>query len=173
MKLKGTMSYLIRHLVNVILFFLPPTRLFGFRRLCLRASGIAVGRNVSICGGGWIYGRGRVIIGEGSWLSPGVKIYTHVDVEIKISKNCDIGPGVSFITGSHQIGPRRRRAGLGVASSIYVEEGCWIGANSSILGGVTIGSGSIVAAGAVVNKSYPNNVLIAGVPAKFKRVLNS
>jgi len=56
---------------------------------------------------------------------------------------------------------------------ISVGDGCWIGARTVILGGVTIGAGSIVAAGSMVAYDVPANVLVAGVPAKVKRVLNN
>ena len=42
----------------------------------------------------------------------------------------------------------------------------WIGAHATILPGVTIGDGAVVAAGAVVTKDVPSNVVVAGVPAK-------
>lgn len=160
-----------RHIINIILSFLPPSRLFFFRRLCWRSVGIKMGRGVSYCGRGWIYGRGILEIGNLTWLSPGVVFYTNTKVSIKIGSDCDIGPGVEFITGSHLIGNGGRRAGIGTATQIIVGNGCWVGAKSIILGGVVIGDGSIVAAGSVVTKSIPANSLVAGVPAEIKRNL--
>ena len=162
---------MIRHFVNLLLWLLPPSRLFGFRRACLSGAGVEIGADVAICGRGWIYGRGRLRIGNLSWLSPGVIIYTHLDAEIVIGDRCDIGPGVEFITGSHAIGSTSRRAGEGTALPILVGHGCWIGAGSRILGGVTIGDGVIVAAGAVVTDDVQSDVLVAGVPAVLKRAL--
>ncbi len=158
-----------RHFINILLSFLPPSRLFFFRCLCWRMVGIKVGRSVSICGRGWIYGRGPLSIDDQTWLSPGVVFYTNAKASIAIGNNCDIGPGVEFITGSHLIGSSYRRAGAGTASSIVIGDGCWIGAKSVILAGVVIESGSIVAAGSVVTKSVPSNTLVAGVPAEIKR----
>lgn len=160
-----------RHFVNIVLNFLPPSRLFLFRRLCLIMVGIKIGRSVSFCGRGWIYGRGLLEIGEFTWLSTGVIFYTHQKASISIGANCDIGPGVEFITGSHLIGSADRRAGEGTAISISIGDGCWIGAKSIILGGVVIGGGSIVAAGSVVTKSIPANSMVAGIPASIKRSL--
>ena len=158
-----------RHLMNIVLGFLPPSRLFFFRRTCLRMVGIQVGRGVSFCGRGWIYGRGLLRIHDQTWLSPGAVFYTNSEASIIIGKNCDIGPGVEFITGSHLIGNPERRAGAGIASSIVIGDGCWIGAKSIILAGVVIGNGSIVAAGSVVTESIPANSMVAGVPAVIKR----
>jgi acetyltransferase-like isoleucine patch superfamily enzyme len=56
---------------------------------------------------------------------------------------------------------------------IKIGEGVWIGARATILPGVTIGAGSVVAAGSLVTKDMPANVLIAGVPAKVIRELET
>ncbi len=130
-----------------------------------------MGIGVSVCGRGWIYGRGRLHLADNTWLSPGVIFYTHVDAQIVIGKNCDIGPAVEFIPGSHIIGDNLRRAGIGIARPITVGDGCWIGAKSMILGGVNIGEGCVIAAGAVVTNDLPPNTLVAGVPARVKRRL--
>ena len=162
---------MVRYIICLFLYFLPPTHLFQFRRSILRYAGIKLGNGVAICGHGFIYGRGEVIIGEGSWISPGTIIRTHPDAPIKIGAQCDIGPCVDFITGGHEIADADRRAGRGTALPIEIGDGCWIGARSVILGGVRIGAGSVIAAGSVVTRDIPKNVLAAGVPAKVKKNL--
>jgi maltose O-acetyltransferase len=163
---------MLRHLINVILWSLPPSRLFAMRRILLRLGGIGISSGASFCGHGWIYGRGVVEIGADTWLSPGVLIYSHLDAPIIIEDRCDIGPGVEFIPGGHVIGPSYRRAGQGTAMRIMVGSGSWIGAGSRILGGVSIGTGTVVAAGSVVIADIPPNTLVAGVPARIKRQLS-
>ncbi|CAN1550895.1 WbbJ Acetyltransferase (isoleucine patch superfamily) [Burkholderiaceae bacterium] len=163
---------MFRHLINTLLFVLPPSRLFGLRHFLLTLVGVTLGNNVKYCGRAWIYGRGQLIIGDDTWLSPATNIYTHTDVTIRIGVRCDIGPGVELIPGSHVVGTSSRRSGTGTAKPITIGDGCWIGAHSLILGGVIIGDGCIVAAGAVVTKSMPPNSLVAGVPAKVKQALD-
>ena len=163
---------MIRHFINCIIFFLPPTRLFNLKRKLLIFSGIEISRNACFCGGGWIFGRGRLLIGGNTWISPGSVFYTHTDANIIIGENCDIGPFVKFITGSHIIGGRDRRAGKGFASAISIGDGTWIGANSLILGGVSIGSGCVIAAGSVIISDVKDNTLVAGIPGVFKRNLD-
>ena len=162
---------MIRHFLNFVLRWLPPSRLFSLRCWLLRRAGIDLADDVSFCGGGWIYGPGRLSIGAGSWLSPAIVFYTHQEAPIQIGQRCDIGPGVEFVTGGHIVGSHRRRAGEGTARSIEIGDGCWIGASSVILGGVRIGSGCVVAAGSVVTRNVPDNVLVAGVPARIKHQL--
>lgn len=163
---------MLRHLINLFLFALPPSRLLGLRRALLSLAGISLGNNVQYCGRAWIYGRGQLIVGDDTWLSPATNIYTHSDVAIRIGARCDIGPGVELIPGSHLVGTSARRADAGTAKPIIIGDGCWIGARCLILGGVTIGDGCIVAAGAVVTTSMPPNSLVAGVPAKVKQALD-
>jgi maltose O-acetyltransferase len=162
---------MLRHILNFLLSILPPTRLFPVRRLCLRLAGVDIGDNASICGRGWVYGRGKLTIAANTWVSPGTIFYTHLEAAIVIGQNCDIGPAVEFITGGHVIGTSSRRAGTGTAKAISIGDGCWIGAGSRILGGVTIGHGAVVAAGAVVTRDVAPNVLVAGVPAVVKKML--
>lgn len=162
---------MLRHLINLLLAPLPPSRLFGLRRWLWRLAGIDAGRNARICGGGWIYGPGIVRIGENTWLSPGAKLYSHPDAAISIGSNCDLGHEICMVPGTHEIGGADRRAGPGMAGPIAIGNGCWVGARVLILGGVTIGAGAVVAAGSVVVADVPPNALVAGVPARVRRIL--
>lgn len=163
---------MIRHFLNLLLWLLPPTRMFAFRRACLRAMRIVIAPDVHVCGQGWIYGPGPIHIGKGSWVSPSTVLYTHANAPIHIAERCDIGPFVRILTGGHLPGSSERRAGEGTARPVSIGPGCWIGASTTILGGVTIGAGTIVAAGSVVTGDLPPNTLAAGVPARVKRILS-
>lgn len=77
-----------------------------------------------------------------------------------------IAPNTLITTVNHPERPSGRRAHLGIAEPVKIGDDVWIGANVTILPGVTIGNNVIVAAGAVVTKDVPDNVLVAGVPAK-------
>jgi len=161
----------LRHSINILLACLPTSRWFGLRGMLLRLGDVSVARDASVCGGGWLYGRGPLRIGARTWLSPRVLFYTHPQAPVVIEEDCDIGPGVQFITGSHEIGGRNRRAGNGTARSIAVRRGTWIGANACILGGVEVGEGCVVAAGAVVTQDIPPHSFAAGVPATVRKSL--
>lgn len=84
---------------------------------------------------------------------------------ITIEDGVMIAPKVSLITESHPLDPNERNAL--VLKSILIKRNAWIGAGAIILPGVTVGENSVVAAGAVVTKDVPDNVVVAGVPAKF------
>ena len=60
----------------------------------------------------------------------------------------------------------QRRAGVEIAKPVVIGDDCWIGGNSIILPGVTIGRGVTVAAGSVVTKNIEPYVVVAGNPAK-------
>lgn len=161
----------VRYFTNLILMALPHSRVFSLRRILLSLSGVNVDKSVKFCGGGWIYGRGNLYIRKGTWLSPKTIFYTNLNSDIVIGENCDIGPGVKFMTGSHLIGSPSRRAGEGKANKIIVGNGTWIGGYSIILDGVKIGDSCVVAAGSIVTRSIPDNTFVAGVPATKKKTL--
>ncbi|MBC1551725.1 sugar O-acetyltransferase [Listeria booriae] len=90
---------------------------------------------------------------------------TFVDLGgIVIEDEVLIGPGATLITVNHLLNPENRR-GLRVAP-ICIKKNAWIGANATILPGITVGENSVVAASATVTKDVPDNVIVAGVPAK-------
>ena len=84
---------------------------------------------------------------------------------ITIEDNVMLAPKVSLLTEGHPVEPSKRQT-LTVGS-IHVKKNAWIGAGATILQGVTIGENSVVAAGSVVSKNVPDNVVVGGVPAKI------
>jgi len=87
---------------------------------------------------------------------------------IDIGDDVMIGPNVSLITSSHPIEPSRRRDGV-IAAPIVIGKNVWIAAGVTVIGGVTIGDNSVVAAGSVVTRDVPRDSLAAGNPARVIR----
>ena len=83
---------------------------------------------------------------------------------IVIEDDVLIGPKVCIITENHPIHPSNRKS-LDL-KSVLIQRNAWIGANSTILPGVTVGENAIVAAGSVVTKDVAANTIVGGVPAK-------
>lgn len=91
--------------------------------------------------------------------------------DITVGKNTLFGPGVHVYAATHPLDPVVRRNGLESGKPVIIGEDCWIGGKAIICPGVKIGNGVTVAAGAVVTKDIPDNVLVAGVPAKIIKQL--
>ncbi|VWB97199.1 transferase [Burkholderia lata] len=87
---------------------------------------------------------------------------------LEIGDDVMIGPNVSLITSGHPVEPSKRRDFV-VSKPIVIERNVWIGAGATIIGGVTVGENSVVAAGAVVTRDVPPNVLVGGNPAAIIR----
>ncbi|MDE6189313.1 MAG: sugar O-acetyltransferase [Clostridia bacterium] len=88
---------------------------------------------------------------------------------IEIGDNVLIGQQVVLATLNHDLLPENR-ANMSPAP-IKIGNDVWIGAHATILSGVTINNGSVVAAGAVVTKDVPENTVVAGVPAKIIKTI--
>jgi acetyltransferase-like isoleucine patch superfamily enzyme len=87
---------------------------------------------------------------------------------LDIADDVMIGPNVSIITSGHPVAPSQRRASV-VAKPVVIERNVWIAAGATIIGGVTVGENSVVAAGSVVTRDVPPNTLVGGNPARVIR----
>ncbi len=87
---------------------------------------------------------------------------------LDIADDVMIGPNVSIITAGHPLEPSQRR-GATIGKPIVIEKGVWIAAGATIIGGVTVGENSVVAAGSVVTRDVPPNTLAGGNPARVIR----
>jgi acetyltransferase-like isoleucine patch superfamily enzyme len=87
---------------------------------------------------------------------------------ISIGDNTIWGPGVGIISANHD--PDNKFAWK-ATRPIKIGRNCWIGMNAVILPGVELGDNVVVGAGAIVTKSFPSNVIIAGNPAKIIRII--
>lgn len=83
-----------------------------------------------------------------------------------------IGPNVSIITTGHPVDPSQRRS-ITIGKRIVIERNVWIAAGATIIGGVTVGENSVVAAGAVVTRDVPPNSLVGGNPARYIRAVDA
>jgi len=116
-----------------------------------------------------------IYINYGKNISIGKNVFINFDCTflalggITIEDDVLIGPKVNLITENHPLNPKDRK-GL-ICKSILIKNNAWIGANATILPGVTIGENAVVAAGAVVSKDVPDNSIVGGIPAKFIKTI--
>ncbi|HKY38911.1 MAG TPA: acyltransferase [Polyangiaceae bacterium] len=112
---------------------------------------------------------GRLEIGSGSYINYGCSI--GATQLIRIGPRCNIGSHVIMMDNDfHRMEPERRDE-LPPSAPIVLEENVWLGVRAIILRGVTVGAGSVVAAGSIVSKNVPTRVLVGGVPARVIREL--
>lgn len=93
-----------------------------------------------------------------------------IDATITVGKNCHVAPNVGIITTNHDIyNPAKHVKG----KDIVISDDCWIGMNAVVLPGVILGEHTIVAAGAVVTKSFPEGYcVVGGTPAKIIKYID-
>ncbi len=159
-------------LLSVPMGWLPYTRCFGLKRWLMRAAGLEIAPGVRMFSDVRFL-LPQVSIGADTWIGPACFFVPAPQAPIRVGARCDIAPQCTLITGTHDIGPPHRRAGEGKILPITIGDGTWVGARSLILGGVTIGTGCVIAAGAVVTQDIPDNTLAGGVPAKPIRPLDA
>jgi acetyltransferase-like isoleucine patch superfamily enzyme len=88
---------------------------------------------------------------------------------ITIEDGVLIAPKVSLLSEGHPASPESRHSLM--VGHIHIKKNAWIGANATILQGVTIGENAVVAAGAVVSKDVPDNTIVGGIPAKIIKTI--
>lgn len=93
--------------------------------------------------------------------------------EVTVGDDCLFGPNVSIYTAAHPLTFSQRKANIGTGAPVRIGNGVWIGGNSVILGGVTIGDRAVIGAGSVVTHDIPPDEIWAGNPARFLRTIDN
>lgn len=170
----------------------PQALLFGRTAQVTLGAGCKLGARVRVDPGM----RGHVEIGERVWVAADVELQTETRVQIgagssvqrrstingstRLGRGCILAPGVFISSGAHPFRAiphlpireqERRLAGDVQAQAaldrpIWVQDDCWLGTNSVVCPGVTVGKGSVVGANAVVTRDVPPYSVVAGSPAR-------
>ena len=135
---------------------------YGWRRFLLRLFGAQVGRGVKIRASAQITYPWKVTIGAHTWIGDNAVLYS-LD-NIGIGENCVISQHAYLCTGSHDMNSRSFDL---VVKKIVVSNGAWVGLQSTILPGVTVGVMGVVGAKSLVNRDVGPNEVHYGIPAKF------
>lgn len=156
-----------------------PYDMFNHQRAnAYRLAGVRIGRAAQILGplrlvtaGAWGDKLSLLEIGEEAAIDTPCTFT--LMAPLFIGRRVHVGMGTLILTGSHAVGDEDERCGPYISAPVCIEDGCWLGARIVILPGVTIGAGSVVAAGSVVTRSMPPNSTIAGNPARVVGKLNT
>lgn len=129
--------------------------------------------------------------GKGLWVEPpfycdyGYNIHTGKNVffnfncvvldvmKVEFGNQVLVGPDVQIYTATHPLDVKTRNSWLEYAKPVSIGNNVWIGGSAVICPGVSIGDGAVIAAGAVVTKSVPANVVVGGNPATIIKEINN
>jgi maltose O-acetyltransferase len=162
-----------RLVAHIVSRGLPQFSFNRTRTLALRAAGVRIGRRSGILGPINFTGAGDVrelfSVGDDTFISG--PLCVDLGAPVRVGSRVQLGHHVMLLTINHEMGPASARCGPQVAAAIDIGDGAWIASRVTVLPGVSIGEGSVVAAGAVVSRDVEPNTLVAGVPARLVRVL--
>lgn len=126
---------------------------------CVILPGAKIGCNCNLCS--HVFIENDVVIGDNVTIKNGVQIWDGITIENDVF----IGPNTTF---TNELIPRSKRYNTVNLKKTLVKRGATIGANSTILPGITIGEYAFIGAGSVVTTDIPNNNLYYGNPAKHR-----
>jgi len=143
-------------------------------RLHASIAAIEIGNNSRIMRNAYLYTAGAnsrcgegIYIGNKSWIGIN-SVLMSGQGGLFIGNNVILAPNVIIVTGDHDFKNIAATTAEQqyIGRPIHIHDNVWIGANAVIVGGVTIGKHSVIAAGSVVTKDVPAYTVVGGVPAK-------
>ena len=105
----------------------------------------------------------------GDWVYANFNLTIVDDGHVYVGDKVMFGPNVTIATANHPIEPGLRDRMLQYNKDVHIENNVWIGANTVIVPGVTIGENAVIGAGSVVTKDIPANVVAVGNPCRVLR----
>ena len=167
--LRTVITHTLEIYVGVLIRWLPGVEGLVLRGLFYRALFLSSGKSLLIYPSVYIIFAHRMSVGR----RVAINVGTYIDAGggVKIGDNVMIGPHCVLSSREHSI----EATGVPMCyqpvryGNIAIGNDVWIGANVSIIGGVTVGDGSVIAAGAVVIGDIPPNAIVGGVPARVLR----
>ena len=152
----------IRRLIQQGVFATTPlTSCYGARSAALQFRYPLVARTARIISTARFY-VGEVTIGENTFVGHAFRAYGGDGSSLILGQNCDVGPHVVILAGTHHIGSSLRRAGKGISTTVSIGDGAWVGGRVTIVGPCEIGAGCVIAAGCVVRQAVPAGHLYLG-----------
>lgn len=142
----------------------------GLRKRIYRRLGLNVSPEAYDIGVGCYFHSSEIAIGNRTLIND--FCYFENVGQIVIGNDVALGMQTAIVTSTHELGASSRRNAKWFVQPVTIEDGCWIGARALILGGVTVGHGTVIGAGAVVISDCEPNCVYGGVPAKCTRTLD-
>lgn len=161
---------LLDYFVEMVLDIFPHDGLSNrVKSVLLRWRGATIGKQLKLWRGVWFADPQKVVIGDAVTIGKSAMLIS-VDA-IHIGNRVMIGHGSQLVTAGHGIpeGRGTMRTAESVTAPIVIQDDVWLGASAIILPGVTIGTGAVVAAGAVVTSNVEPFTIVGGVPARIIR----
>jgi maltose O-acetyltransferase len=162
-------------LAQCLVSLLPHNSLSRVRTALYRLGGFKIGNGTLILGKLTLTAdrslANKLSIGKSSRINS--PLYIDLNAPVEIGNRVAIGHHVVLITTDHDTSNPLDRSGTAVTAKIVIEDGAWIGARVTILPGVTIGRGAVVAAGSLVAQSVPANKVAGGVPARSFKTMDN
>jgi len=161
----------VAHVVSRVL---PQFAFVRTRTVLLRAAGISIGRGSAVMGTLYISGSGPAgLLSIGDHTAISGPLHVDLGARVEIGSRVHLGQDVMLLTMDHEIESSDERCGRLMAAPIRIGDGAWIASRATILPGISVGRGAVVAAGAVVATDVPPDTLVGGVPARVLRHLDS
>ncbi len=111
----------------------------------------------------------NIVLGERVFVNSGCRFQDQGGIHL--GDDVLIGHNVVIATLNHNLDPELRASTI--PKPVVIGDKTWVGANATILPGVTVGENAVIAAGAVVTKDVPANAIVGGVPAKVIRMIGA
>jgi maltose O-acetyltransferase len=142
----------------------------GTRKRIYRRLGLGISHHAHDIGAGCYFHSSEISIGDRTFIND--FCYFENIAPIRIGNDVAIGMQTAIVTSTHELGSGSSRGGQWAVLPVTIQDGCWIGARALILPGVTVGAGTVIAAGAVVTSDCEPSHVYGGVPARAVRKLD-